>query len=223
MAQPEYELVVFDGDDTLVADDVIESLAVAAGVHEQIEVIHDRVWNGDLEPMAALREQIFPLFEGLSAEEMRAVVEDRAFTPGAREVGRRVTGETAVFTSIDPHAERIANAIGAEHYRANEPVVEDGVLTGEIRGSIVEEGKGPTLDRLLAELDVAPEATIVVGDGPQDIPMFERAGFAIGVDPKPAAREHVDVVVEDRDIFLVEPYLEERGVLRPADAARHPE
>lgn len=222
MADPEYELVVFDGDDTLVADDVIESLAVAAGVHDRIERIHDRVWNGDLEPMAALREQIFPLFAGLSAEEVQAVVAAREFSPGAREVGRRITCETAVFTSIDPHAERLAEAIGAEHYRANTPVMADGELTGELRGTIVESGKGPALDELLAELGVAPEATIVVGDGPQDIPMFERAGFAIGVDPKPAARAHVDVAVEERDIFLVEPYLRERGVIPATDAASQP-
>lgn len=223
MAQPEYDLVVFDGDDTLVADDCIEALAIAADVHEEIEAIHDRVWNGNLEPMEALREQIFPLFEGLTAEEVQTVVEAREFTPGAREVGRRITCEKAVFTSINPHAERIANAIEAEHYRANEPVMANGVLTGEIRGQVVDEGKGPTLDALLDELDVAPEATIVVGDGPQDIPMFERAGFAIGVDPKPAARKHVDVAVDERNIFLVEPYLEERGVIRAADAARQPD
>ncbi|MFB6354205.1 MAG: HAD family hydrolase [Halobacteriales archaeon] len=223
MSDTGFELVVFDGDDTLVADDVIEALAERAGVADEIEGVHDRVWNGDLEPMEALGEQIFPLFEGLSAAAVQDVVEDRAFTPGAREVGRRVACDSAVFTSIDPHAERIAAAVGAEHYRANTPVMEDGRLTGELRGQIVEEGKGPTLDALLDELEVAPEATIVVGDGPQDVPMFERAGFAIGVDPKPAAREHVDVAVDERDIFLVEPYLAERGVLRAADTARKPE
>lgn len=223
MAQPAYELVVFDGDDTLVADDVIEALAVQAGVHDRIEVIHDRVWNGDLEPMEALREQIFPLFEGLTAAEVQSVVEAREFSPGAREIGRKITCDTAVFTSIDPHARRIAGAIDAEHYRANTPVMADGVLTGEIRGQIVEAGKGPTLDALLAELEVAPEATIVVGDGPQDVPMFERAGFAIGVNPKSSARAYVDVVVEERNIFLVEPYLAERGLIEAADTARHPE
>lgn len=217
MSDQEYRLVVFDGDETLMAGDVIKGLAARAGVSEELAAVHERVWNGELEPMEALRERIFPMFEGLTVEEVEAVVAEREFSPGARDVGRKITCDVAVFTSIEPHARRIADAVGADHYRANAPVVEDGTLTGEIRGDIVEEGKGPTLDRLVADLGVARENVIVVGDGPQDIPMFERAGFAVGVDPKPAAREYVDVVVDERNIHLVEPYLRERGVIPPDD------
>lgn len=214
MTDNEYDLVVFDGDETLVAGDVIRGIAARAGVSEELAAIHERVWNGDLEPMDALAERIFPMFEGLPVDELEATVSDQSFSPGAREVGRKIAGDVAVFTSIDPHARRIAAEIDADHYRANTPVVENGVLTGELRGPIVEEGKGPTLDRLLTEVGTTPERVIVVGDGPQDIPMFERAGFAIGVDPKPAARASVDVAVDERDIHLVEPYLRERGVIR---------
>lgn len=210
-----YELVVFDGDETLVAGDVIKGLATAAGAADELEAIHARVWDGELEPMSALRDRIVPLFEGLSVAEVEDVVAERTLSPGAEELGRRITCETAVFTSIVPHARRIARKIDADHYRANELVTEDGVLTGEIRGGIVEEGKGPVLRRLMADLDVEPGQVLAVGDGPQDLPMFDLAGFAVGVDPKPAAREAVDVTVTERDLHLVEPYLRERGILEP--------
>jgi 3-deoxy-D-manno-octulosonate 8-phosphate phosphatase (KDO 8-P phosphatase) len=47
--------------------------------------------------------------------------------------------------------------------------------------------KGARLDRLLAELDVAPEALACVGDDTPDAPMLRRAGLAIAVaDAHPA-------------------------------------
>lgn len=208
-----YELVVFDGDETLVAGDVIKGLAAAADVESELAAIHERVWQGDREPMAALREDIVPLFAGLPVDVVRQVVDDQAFTPGARSVCRRISCETAVFTSITPHATRIAEAIQADHARANDLLVEDGQLTGEIRGQMVEEGKGPVLEALLADRGIDPAATIVVGDGPQDVPMFDLAGHAIGVAPKPAARSAVDEVVTERDFHLVAPLLADTGVL----------
>jgi 3-deoxy-D-manno-octulosonate 8-phosphate phosphatase (KDO 8-P phosphatase) len=41
--------------------------------------------------------------------------------------------------------------------------------------------KGAELERLLAELGVAPEETACVGDDTPDAPMLRRAGLAIGV------------------------------------------
>jgi 3-deoxy-D-manno-octulosonate 8-phosphate phosphatase (KDO 8-P phosphatase) len=47
--------------------------------------------------------------------------------------------------------------------------------------------KGAELERLLAELGVAPEETACVGDDTPDAPMLRRAGLAIGVaDAHPA-------------------------------------
>lgn len=219
MPEP-YELVVFDGDETLVAGDVIRGLAEAAGAADELEAIHSRVWEGKLEPMRALRNRIVPLFEGLPVATVEEVVEDQPLSPGARRVGRRITCETAVFTSIVPHAQRLAEEIAADHYRANELASRDGVLTGEIRGGIVEEGKGPVLRGLLEDLALPPDRVIAVGDGPQDRPMFDLAGFAVGVDPKPAVAGAVDVRVSDRDIHLVEPHLRKRGVLETTARGR---
>ena len=208
----EYELVVFDGDETLVDGDVIKGLAAAAGATDELEAIHARVWEGDLEPMEALQHRIAPLFEGLTRGDVRDVVNSQPLSPGARALGRRIDCDTAVFTSIVPHAERIAREIDADHYRANELVSEGGVLTGEIHGDIVAEGKGPVLRDLMDELGVDSGRVVAVGDGPQDLPLFDLAEFAIGVDPKPAARPGVDVAVETRDMTLVEPYLRQAGV-----------
>ncbi len=213
MVHTDYELVVFDGDETLVDGDIIHALGAHAGVGDEIKRIQERVWQDDLEPMEALSEHIFPLFEGLTLEEVEDVVQSLPFAPGATDVGRHVTCQTAIFTALTPLARHVAAELDMEYYRANEPVIDDGALTGELGGDIVERGKGPVLDDLVASLGIDHDQVIAVGDGPQDRPLFTRAGFSIGIDPKPAVRDVPDVVVSERNLYSAAPYLAENGVL----------
>lgn len=207
-----YELVVFDGDETLVDGDVLVALGERAGVVEELATYHERTWRGEMDPIEALR-QLVTLLEGLPVEAVEDVVHSRALAPGAREVGQAVACETAVFTSIERQGQRLAAEIDADYVCANRLLAEDGVLTGEIRGDIVDGDKGTALRRLASEVGVAPEDVVVGGDGPQDVPMFEFAGFAVAVDPKPEVRAAADVTVDERDFRLVEPHLREKGVL----------
>lgn len=208
-----YELVVFDGDETLVAGDVIHALAEYAGVTEEFEAIRDEVWRGDLDAMTALAERVFPLFEGLRTDEVDRVVRSMAFAPGARAVATNVTCRTAIFTALTPLADYVADELALDVTRANDPVVDDGVLTGEIDGDIIRRGKGPVLDDLVADLGIDRDQVVAVGDGPHDEPLFTRAGFSIGIDPKPTVRDVPDLVTEDQDLRPIVPALRERGVL----------
>ncbi|QCC48694.1 HAD family hydrolase [Halobellus limi] len=208
-----YELVVFDGDETLIDGDIVESVAAHAGVEDEFQRVKTDVWEHDLDAMEALSEQIFPLFEGVSAAELDRLVRSLSFAPGARAVAGNVTCRTAIFTALTPLADRIATELGFDWKRANDPVVEDGVLTGELRGDIVDRGKGPVLDDLVEALGIDHEQVIAVGDGPHDVPLFERAGFSIAMDPKPAVRDVPDVATDEQNFFEIVPHLDERGVL----------
>ena len=208
-----YELVVFDGDETLIDGDIVESIAAHAGVTDEVERVKTDVWEHDLDAMDALSEQLFPLFEGISAAELDRLVQSLSFAPGARAIASNVSCQTAIFTALTPLADRIADELGLDWKRANDPIVEDGALTGELRGDIVDRGKGPVLDDLVAALGIDHEQVIAIGDGPHDIPLFERAGFSIAMDPKPAVRDVPDVATDEQNFFEIVPYLEERGVL----------
>lgn len=208
-----YELIVFDGDETLIDGDIVESLAAYAGVQEEVERVKTDVWEHDHDAMTALSERIFPLFEGIPPAELDRLVQSLSFAPGAKTVAGNVTCQTAIFTALTPLADRIADELGFDWKRANDPIVEDGVLTGELRGDIVDRGKGPVLDDLVAELGIDHEQVIAVGDGPHDIPLFDRAGFSIAMDPKPAVRDVPDVSTDEQDFSRIVPHLAERGVL----------
>jgi phosphoserine phosphatase len=213
MTDTTYELVVFDGDETLIDGDIISALAGHAGVAAEVEAVKADVWESGADPMKALAERIFPHFEGVSTEALDRLVRSLQFAPGAETVARNVTCQTAIFTALSPLASHVADELALDWERANTPVATDGVLTGELRGEIVDRGKGPVLDALVADLGIDHDQVIAIGDGPHDEPLFTRAGFSIGLDPKPSVRGVPDVVIDERDFFRTVPYLHERGVL----------
>lgn len=213
MANTKYELVVFDGDETLIAGDIIDSLAEYAGVTEQVQQVKVDVWENGLDAMDALAEDIFPLFEGITVAELDQLVTSLPFAPGARLVGQNVRCQTAIFTALSPLAQRIADELHFDHLRANDPLVEDGVLTGELEGDIINYGKGPVLDALVTDLEISHDQVIAIGDGPHDIPLFERAGFSVGMNPRGAVRDVPDVVTAEQDFTQIIPELVSRGVL----------
>ncbi|RDZ91769.1 hypothetical protein DEQ92_22665, partial [Haloferax sp. Atlit-6N] len=62
---------------------------------------------------------------------------------------------------------------------------------------------------------------IAVGDGPHDIPLFERAGFSIAMDPGAAVRDVPDIATDEQNFFEIVPHLEARGVLDVEGVQRH--
>jgi phosphoserine phosphatase len=213
MAETTYELVVFDGDETLIDGDIISALAEHVGIAAEVEGMKADVWESGVDPMAVLAERIFPQFEGVSTATLDRLVRSLPFAPGAEAVARNVTCQTAIFTALSPLASHVADELELDWERANTPVAAADALTGELRGEIINHGKGPVLDDLVAELGIDHEQVIAIGDGPHDEPLFSRAGFSIGLDPKPAVRDVPDVVIDEQDFFRTVPYLRERGVL----------
>lgn len=218
MAENDYKLVVFDGDETVIDGDIISELGRYAGVTEELDIIMEQVWEDDLEPMEALTDQIFPLFEGIPITAVEELVHSLQYTPGARVIGSSITCRSAIFTALTPLAVRIAGDLDMKDYYANDPVVEDGRLTGELQGDMLHTGKGPLLDDLVESLGIDYDQVIAIGDGPQDRPLFTRAGFSIGIQPKPAVVDVPDLVVPEQTFYPLVETLRDRGVLDAVDS-----
>jgi phosphoserine phosphatase len=92
-----------------------------------------------------------------------------------------VTGGFTLFTR------RVAAMIGFDENRANTLVVDaEGRLTGQVAEPIFgREAKLATLIELTRRLGLAPDATLVAGDGANDIAMIEAAGLGVAYHAKP--------------------------------------
>lgn len=199
-------------DQTLIDAETIDELARAAGVAGEVEMITNKAMSGDLDFGEALRERV-KLLKGLSLEAAQAAVSGISFMPGAKELISYVKelGYTTAMISggFTLSAERVGKALGVDYVVSNKLLVEDGCLTGQVCGPLTfTDSKAHVFEELAGLNGVLPEQCVVVGDGANDICLFERAGFAIAFNPKPVLKQYADVVISKKDLRAVIPVLE---------------
>ncbi|UIJ44053.1 phosphoserine phosphatase SerB [Sphingomonas cannabina] len=194
-------LLVADMDSTMITVECIDELADYAGIKPRIAEVTERAMRGELDFAAALDARV-ALLEGLDESAIdRCLAERVRIMPGARALVRtmRARGAHTVLVSggFTRFAEPVAAEIGFDRAIANRLVIAEGRLSGKVEKPIVDSStKETTLLGAIAEHGLAPEATLAVGDGANDLAMIRRAGLGVAYHAKPivaaAARARID-------------------------------
>jgi phosphoserine phosphatase len=208
-------LVAFDFDGTLSDSEMTVLLGDQCGVADQMDEITEQAMNNEIEYAESLRQRC-ALLEGLPDADARAAFDQVVLRPETEAVVDALDSAgvyTAILTGgFERGVESALETAGVdvETLIANRLPIEDGALTGEVEGPLIEGTKDDALDILTTVVDEPMDETIAVGDGANDLPMLEAAGLAIGFSPKSAVEPACDVVVESMPELL--DVLEDRGV-----------
>jgi phosphoserine phosphatase len=194
-------LIAFDMDSTLIQTEVIDELALAAGVGEEVARITEAAMNGELDFQQSLEQRV-SLLEGLDAGALEEIAERLPLTPGAeRLVGtlRNLGYRTAILSGgFSFFGERLKERLGIDFVFANQLEVESGKLTGRLVGDIVDGQRKADLLRSLARQEgIRLEQTIAVGDGANDLPMLDAAGLGIAFHAKPKVKASAEQVISN--------------------------
>lgn len=200
-----------DVDSTLIQDEVIELLADFAGTRKLVAEITERAMRGELDFAASLQERVSTL-AGLPESVLNQTYERIRLSVGARELiaavhaaGGRVGAVSGGFSQI---LEPLARELSLDYARANELEVIDGQLTGNITGEIIDrKAKANALIEWATDFGVEAEFVAAIGDGANDLDMFEVAGISFAYNAKPLVRDAADVCIDTPDLSLVIPHL----------------
>ena len=186
-------LVAFDMDSTLIEAEVIDELAAAAGVGEQVAAITERAMRGEIDFTESFHERV-ALLKGLSGDVLQDIAERLPVTEGAERLIRNLNslGYTTVILSggFNYFGNYLKDKLGIDYVFANELDMEDGIVTGKVTGTVVDGNRKAELLREIAEKEgIRLEQTIAVGDGANDLPMLSIAGLGIAFRAKPLVQE----------------------------------
>lgn len=198
------KLCVFDFDSTLMDGETIDILASSYGVGDKVGSITYEAMKGELDFFESLLKRV-SFLKGMSYQKALELCQDLPLMNGAYELCEFLKSKNivlAIFSGgfhegINPAMKKLNFDIGFANYLHHK----DGVLSGLVGGEMMFlNSKGLMLKRLKKILNLKTEEIMCVGDGANDVAMFEESGFKVAFCAKEILRSKASLCVDKKDL-----------------------
>jgi phosphoserine phosphatase len=188
------KVLAMDMDSTLINIECIDEIAAYGGVKEQVASITEAAMRGEIKDFSESLTRRVAFLKGLSADVLQSVYEQKLrFNPGAeqlvataKQAGLKVLLVSGGFTFF---TEKLKARIGLDAAHANVLGTENGLLTGQVVGRILDaQGKADTLRAFAQDCGATADQILAIGDGANDLKMLGLAGYSVAYRAKPVVR-----------------------------------
>jgi phosphoserine phosphatase len=163
--------------------------------------------GGEIDFESALRKRV-KLLKGLPEESLHQLSNSLPLTPGAeslvnilKHLGYKIALVSGGFQFF---IDKICDNYGLDYGVANQLMVENGRVSGELEGQVIDaEAKERTLVSLAEKEGFSLRQVVAVGDGANDIKMLARAGLGIAFNAKPIVQRQAQASINQSDLRLI--------------------
>lgn len=192
-------LFAFDMDSTLIQGEVIDELAVIAGVADQVKAITAAAMRGEIEFKESFARRV-SLLRGLPEKRVQELLQSIPLVEGAEHLiaTLKMLGyKTAILSGgFNFFARHLQSKLGIDYVFANDLDIVDGVVSGQVTTEIVDGAKkADLLQHIARKENISLEQVVAVGDGANDLPMLGIAGMGIAFRAKPLVRQSANHAV----------------------------
>ena len=202
------KLLLADMESTIIEQEMLDELADAVGLRDKIAGITARAMNGELDFPSALRERV-ALLRGLPVCVLDDVAQRITLMPGAESLLKQMKAAGAkawlVSGGFTCFAKPIAERLGFDKIFANDLVIRDGMIAGEVLEPYLDKNSKKTLlMQAISDYGLTLADTVTVGDGANDIPMLsacnEGGGMGVAYHAKPNVRSVIANQINHGDL-----------------------
>jgi phosphoserine phosphatase len=192
-------LLLMDMDSTVIAVECIDEIATLAGVGEQVSAVTAQAMQGQLDFAQSLRTRVACL-AGADEAILRQVRDALPLMPGVANLVKTLKSydwKVAIASGgFSYFADYLQNRLDLDAAVANGLAIQDNKLTGKVQGGIVDANvKAQTLNSLAKQWFIAPDQTIAMGDGANDLVMLNAAALGVALHAKPIVRQQADIAI----------------------------
>ena len=201
------KLAVFDFDSTLMDGETIEFLAQELNLKEQVAEITAKAMNGELDFFESLTYRV-KLLKGLPVSKVDKICHNLPMMKGGKETiselkkaGLTVLCFSGGFKNATEYAQ---NILGYDASFSNILHTKDNTLTGLVGGEMMfSSSKGYMLKKMQSILKITPEETMVVGDGANDLSMFEYASLKVAFCAKEILQKAATIKINEKNLTKI--------------------
>jgi len=209
-------LAVFDMDSTLISIECIDEIAALVGKKDEVSAVTERAMRGELDFAQSLTQRV-ALLEGISKAQLQQLFNPIPFTTGAEDFIRWLHQhgwKTAVVSGgFTWFTDQVKNQLQLNFAHANCLSWKNNKLTGSVSQPIVDaQSKANYLKMWADQLQIPLQQTLAVGDGANDIPMLDAAGFGVAFCAKPAVQEHANISIDEPNLMAIADFFEAQVV-----------
>jgi phosphoserine phosphatase len=204
-------LLVMDMDSTLIQIECIDEIAKLAGVGDKVAAVTQQAMRGELAFSDSLTSRVACL-AGVEEKNLAQIRDSLPFMPGVQtlvEVLKQYNWKLVVASGgFTYFADYVQQRLGLDAARANVLAIDNGKLTGEVVGGIVDgKVKADTVTSLRQKWHIADTQTVAMGDGANDLPMMSVAALGVACHAKPVVNENADVAIRFSGLDTLLQYL----------------
>ena len=197
-------LLVMDMDSTAIQIECIDEIAKLAGTGELVSAITESAMRGELDFEQSLRRRVGTL-KGAPESILQQVREKLPLMPGLIETIKTLQlhgWKTAIASGgFTYFADYLKSLLNLDFAASNQFEIIDGMLTGNVKGSVVDaQYKANTLQKLAEEYGIPRKNTLAIGDGANDLAMMKVAGLGVAFHAKPKVQQQAQIVVNFADL-----------------------
>ncbi|RPH07538.1 MAG: phosphoserine phosphatase SerB [Alphaproteobacteria bacterium TMED93] len=192
------KVIACDMDKTIINIETIDLIGEKILNNNKIAELTKEAMSGGINYNSSIIQRT-KFLKGISINEIKKTAKYIKFTKDADVVIKTLNSHGCHTMLISGGYEIFANIIGKKigfkEIISNVPISKNGVLTGSLKGSIVDgKGKLSYLRKRIKTLDVKKKETIAIGDGQNDIDMIKYAGLGIAWNGFPKVKNMADVL-----------------------------
>lgn len=201
---PQPKLLICDMDSTIIESETLDDLAAAFKLQDKIAAITERAMRGELDFKSALTERV-SMLKDLPEQEIFDLLPKLKISKGADKLitKAKAKGVTCLLVSggFKHVTSYVAKNLGFDDDFGNEFIIKGGVLTGDVKQPIQDKNaKLNILNEFVDDMDITNDEVMAIGDGANDIPMLQAAGYGIAYKGKSVVQDAVDLQINHTDL-----------------------